>query len=66
MFLTRRFYILMAAVAIVLASGVLLAPLFVVGQCLLVLLAVVLALDALALYTLANVAAERKCAERWS
>ena len=66
MFLTRRFYILMAVVAIVLASGVLLAPLFVVGQCLLVSLAVVLALDTLALYTLANVSAERKCAERWS
>ena len=66
MFFTRRFYVVIAAIAVVLASGVLFPPLFVVGQCLLVVLAVCVALEALVLYALADVSAERSCAERFS
>ena len=66
MFFTRRFYVVIAAIAVVLASGVLFLPLFVVGQCLLVVLAVCVALEALVLYALADVSAERSCAERFS
>ena len=56
----------MAAVAFVLASGVLLTPLFWLGQVLLVLLAVALAADAVVLWSLPKVSAERICSDRFS
>jgi len=66
MFLARRFYIVMGAIAAVLAAGVWWPPLFTVGQVLLVALAVAFVLDALALYVVADVKADRMTAERWS
>ena len=56
----------MAAVAFVLASGVLYAPLFWLGQVLLLLLAVVLAADVVVLWSLPEVIAERFCSDRFS
>ena len=66
MFLSRRFYILLAAIAFVLASGVLFSPLFMVGKGLLVILAVALAADVVVLWSLPEVSAERTCSERFS
>ncbi len=66
MFLTRRFYIMMAAVAAILAAGFLFPPLFIVGQWLLVILAVLVAADVLALYTVVRLSASRSCAGRFS
>jgi uncharacterized protein (DUF58 family) len=66
MFLTRRFYILAAVVAFILATGALVPALFIVGKGLLLLLAVALAADLLSLYTVVGVKAERQCAQRFS
>lgn len=66
MFLTRRFYIVLAAIAAILASGVLFSPLFLLGKGLLVLLAVVLAADVVVLWSLPKVEVDRICSERFS
>ena len=66
MFLTRRFYIVLAAIAFVLASGVFFPPLFIVGQALLVLLVIAVAVDVVVLWSLPKVEAERICSECFS
>ena len=66
MFLRRRFYVALGAIAFVMATGVLYDPLFVVGQVLLVVLAGVTVMEALLLYLAAHVVASRRCAERFS
>ena len=53
---------MMAAVAAILAAGFLFPPLFIVGQWLLVILAVLVAADVLALYTVVRLSASRSCA----
>ena len=66
MFLARRFYIVLAAIAFILASGVFIPALFGVGKGLLVLLAVALAADVVVLWSLPKVVADRICSERFS
>lgn len=66
MFLSRRFYAILAAIAFLMASGVLFSPLFLAGQGALVLLAVALAADVVVLWALPEVGAERVCSERFS
>ena len=66
MFLTRRFYLVMVAIALVMASGVLFSPLLVVGQCLLVALGVAVAAEAVVLYGRCRVTASRTCGDRLS
>ena len=66
MFLTRRFYILMATAACIMAAGML-APFFLwMGQLALVLLAIAVAAETLLLYTVVQVEGRRVCAERFS
>ena len=66
MFLTRRFYIALVVVILLLGSGYVFAPFFVIGQwSLFVLLLVVLA-DAYSLYRIRGIRAFRQCADRFS
>ncbi len=66
MFLTRRFYICMAFVAVVMACGMLAPALLVAGQVALVLLALTLASEALSLYTVVRVDGRRVVPARFS
>ncbi|MBO4658702.1 MAG: DUF58 domain-containing protein [Prevotella sp.] len=66
MFLKRRFYITIAVIAIIMAAGVWVAPLFIVGQCLLVVAVVAVAAEALTLFVKAGVGAARRCSQRFS
>lgn len=66
MFLQRRFYIVIAVVAIIMAAGVWITPLFILGQCLLVAAVVATALEALTLFAKAGVGAARYCSQRFS
>ncbi len=66
MYLRRRFYVALAVVAFILATGVLYAPLFLVGQALLMLLVIVSVIDAMLLYLAVHVTASRRCAGRLS
>ena len=64
MFLTRRFYIALVLVILLLGSGYVFAPFFVIGQwALFVLLLVVLA-DVYSLYRIRGIRAFRQCADR--
>ena len=66
MFLTRRFYIALVLVILLLGSGYVFAPFFVIGQwALFVLLLVVLA-DVYSLYRIRGIRAFRQCADRFS
>ena len=66
MFLTRRFYIALVLVILLLGSGYVFAPFFVIGQwALFVLLLVVLA-DVYFLYRIRGIRAFRQCADRFS
>lgn len=66
MFLKRRLYLVIAAVAIIMAAGVWVAPLFIVGQCLLVVVVAAAAAEAVVLFTKARVAVARHCSQRFS
>ena len=66
MFLQRRFYIVIAVVAIIMAAGVWVTPLFILGQCLLVATVVATAFEALTLFAKAGVGAARYCSQRFS
>ena len=66
MFLQRRFYIVIAVVAIIMAAGVWVTPLFILGQCLLVAAVVATAFEALTLFAKAGVGAARYCSQRFS
>lgn len=66
MFLTRRSYIALVLVILLLGSGYVFAPFFVIGQwALFVLLLVVLA-DVYSLYRIRGIRAFRQCADRFS
>lgn len=66
MYLRRRFYIVLAAIAAVLAAAMIWPPLFVVGRSLLVLFAVAVAADAVLLYSVVKLEAVRSCGRRLS
>ena len=66
MFLTRRFYIVLAAITIVTALGFAFPPLFGVGKFMLLLLAAALLADILMLFHKKGITARRDCADRFS
>ena len=66
MFLTRRFYILITLCAVIMAAGMLAPFLLLMGQVLLVLLAIAVAAETLLLYTVVRVGCTRVCAARFS
>ncbi len=66
MYLTSRSYIVIVAIAVVMAMGVLFQPLFVLGQVLLVAAVVAAAADALTLFVRTRVSAARNCPQRFS
>lgn len=66
MFLTRRFYLLMTVVILLTAAGFAIAPLFVVGMVLLLLLSIVVAADVWLLWSRRGITAMRLMSERFS
>ncbi len=66
MFLTRRFYLLMTVVILMTAAGFAIAPLFVVGRVLLLLLSIVVAADVWLLWSRRGITAMRLMSERFS
>lgn len=66
MFLTSRFYIVMAVASALMAAGVVYSPLFLVGQWSLVLLVMAVVVDILVLYSQVRLKASRLCASRFS
>ena len=66
MFLTRRFYIALIVVILLLGSGYVLAPFFVIGQWPLFVLLLVVSADVYSLYRIRGIQAFRQCADRFS
>ena len=66
MFLTRRFYIALIVVILLLGSGYVLAPFFVIGQWTLFVLLLVVSADVYSLYRIRGIQAFRQCADRFS
>ena len=66
MFLTRRFYIVFAAVILLIGSGYWWSPLYSVGRLALAVFAFVVVADIIALYMKHGITAERHMAERFS
>lgn len=66
MFLTRRFYIVLIVVILLLGSGYVLAPFFVIGQWTLFVLLLVVSADVYSLYRIRGIQAFRQCADRFS
>lgn len=66
MFLTRRFFLLMTVVILLTAAGFAIAPLFVVGRVLLLLLSIVVAADVWLLWSRRGITAMRLMSERFS
>ena len=66
MYLTRRFYIAMILIILLLGSGYLFAPLFVVGQIVLLVFLLMLLVDGYFLYSIRGIKAFRQCTERFS
>ena len=66
MFLTRRFYIVLIVVILLLGSGYVLAPFFVIGQWTLFVLFLVVSADVYSLYRIRGIQAFRQCADRFS
>ncbi|WP_302827951.1 DUF58 domain-containing protein [Bacteroides finegoldii] len=66
MFLTRRFYIALIVVILLLGSGYVLAPFFVIGQWILFFLFLVVSADVYSLYRIRGIQAFRQCADRFS
>ena len=66
MFLTRRFYIAITAVILVVASGYWWPPLFVAGQVLLALFVAEVAVETALLYWRRGITARRACSDRFS
>lgn len=66
MFLTRRFYIALVVVILLLGSGYVFAPFFVIGQWTLFVLLLVVLADAYSLYRIRGIRAFRQCADRFS
>lgn len=66
MYLTNRFYIALVAVILLLGSGYVFAPLFVIGQGLLFALLLLVLVDGYLLYRIRGIRAYRHCADRFS
>ncbi|GAE21874.1 DUF58 domain-containing protein [Bacteroides pyogenes] len=66
MYLTRRFYIALTFVILLLGSGYAFAPLFVAGRWALLLLILLVAADGFLLYRVRGIRAFRSCADRFS
>lgn len=66
MYLTNRFYIALVAVILLLGSGYAFAPLFVIGQGLLLALFLLVLVDGYLLYRIRGIQAYRHCADRFS
>ena len=66
MFLTRRFYIALVLVILLLGSGYVFAPFFVIGQWALFVLLLVVLVDVYSLYRIRGIRAFRQCADRFS
>ena len=66
MFLRRRFYIVMVAIAAVFAAAMVWPALFAVGRWLIVVFALAVAADAVTLYGAVRLSALRNCAQRFS
>ena len=66
MYLTRRFYIALILVILLLGSGYLFAPFFVIGQWALFALFVLVLADGYILYRTQGIQAFRRCSDRFS
>lgn len=66
MFLTRRFYLLMTVVILVMAAGFAVTPLFVAGKVLLLLLSIAVAADVWLLWSRRGITAMRLMSDRFS
>ena len=66
MFLTRRFYIAIIAIALLTGGGYLLAPLYTIGRWLFVALITLVGIDLGMLYLRRGMAATRQCSDRFS
>lgn len=66
MYLTRRFYIVLILVILLLGSGYLFAPIFVLGQVALLVLFLLVCLNGYTLYHTSGIQAFRRCADRFS
>lgn len=66
MYLTNRFYIALVVVILLLGSGYVFAPLFVIGQGLLLALFLLVLTDGYLLYRIRGIQAYRHCADRFS
>lgn len=66
MYLTRRFYIAIILVILLLGSGFAFAPLFFVGQLALLALLIAMGIDSCLLYRTQGISAFRQCADRFS
>ena len=66
MYLTNRFYIALVVVILLLGSGYAFAPLFVIGQGLLLALFLLVLVDGYLLYRIRGIQAYRHCADRFS
>lgn len=66
MYLTRRFYIAIVLVILLLGSGYVFAPLFVMGQIALFILFLLVLSDGYLLYSIRGIKAYRRCADRFS
>lgn len=66
MYLTRRFYIALIVVILLLGSGYVYAPLFIIGQWALLALVLLVSIDGYMLYRIRGIRASRQCADRFS
>ena len=66
MYLTRRFYIALVLVILLLGSGYVFAPLFIIGQVALAILSLMALIDGFLLYSIHGISACRRCADRFS
>lgn len=66
MYLPRRFYIVLMSVILLLGSGYVFAPLFIVGQGALLIFILLILIDGYTLYHIHGIQAFRQCADRFS
>lgn len=66
MYLTRRFYIALVVIILLLGSGYAFAPLFVIGQWVLFAFFLTVLADGYLLYSVRGIQAFRQCADRFS
>ena len=66
MFLSRRFYIVLTLLILLIAAGYLVAPLFNIGRWLLLVFLILTVVEAVVLYSRRGIEASRLCADRFS